>query len=143
MSSLSCAEGGSHEHTLSGEAASAGGHSHGVTDPGHTHTIKTYSRLNGDGNNYSYWENAVAGNTGTATTGISIQSDGVHTHPFSAASKAVAVTGHTHTITGGAITGSISGGSISGSTANAGSGAAFDVSTVPACYKVIYIIKVV
>ncbi len=52
-------------------------HSHGVTDPGHTHSYKTYglgnSGLNGNANTNSDWG---LPNTGSSATGISINADG-------------------------------------------------------------------
>ncbi|MDR1323118.1 MAG: hypothetical protein LBK68_01640 [Candidatus Margulisbacteria bacterium] len=135
-----------------------GTHGHTVTDPGHTHSIKTYERLNGNGNNYSYWEGAIDGNTGRATTGITIaNTTGSHAHTATVSGSTAndgaahghGITGstgsdnatHGHSITGntGAAGGSptISGGAIG----NTGSGTAFDV--VPAYYTVIYIKKMV
>jgi hypothetical protein len=69
-------------------------------------------------------------------TGSTSSGEGTHVHDV-----AVSIPeggSHSHTISG-----SITGGSIGGTTANAGSGTAFSVSTLPVYYKVMYIIKVV
>ena len=137
LTGLSCSEGGSHKHTLSGETTSVG-HSHSITDPGHDHRIGYYGR-GGSSGNYTMTDTRVSEmRTSQETTGISISGDGTHTHSFSSTSEAVAVVGHSHTVTG-----SITGGSISGSTDNTGSSTAFSVNTVPSYYAVIYIIKIV
>ncbi|MDR1323602.1 MAG: hypothetical protein LBK68_04095 [Candidatus Margulisbacteria bacterium] len=143
-SGLKVAEGGSHEHILTGKAASAGGHSHGITDPGHSHSIKLSHLESKDEQTPTQSNNAheATGYTESAKTGITINNADAHEHSFSSDSKAVAVAAHGHNISGN-ITGSITGGSISGSTDNAGTGQAFSVSTLPAYYAVIYIIKVV
>jgi hypothetical protein len=145
-------EGGSHSHTLSdGSAASAGGHTHTLTDPGHSHTVGRSSH-DGNGSDSGAMYTGSTYSSSTNTTGITISTDdgahthtvsgtistvGTHTHDFSSTSSAVSAGSHDHTISG-----SITGGSISGSTANAGSGTAFNVATLPAYYTVIYIIKV-
>jgi hypothetical protein len=140
VSGLKAISGGSHEHTLSGKASSAGVHSHGVTDPGHSHSIK----LSWDETNdlqtptQSCNEHNATGTTESARTSISIDNAGAHEHSFSSDSKAFMGGAHEHSITG-----SITGGSITGSVANAGSGTAFSVDTMPTYYTVIYIIKVV
>jgi hypothetical protein len=159
ISGLSANEGGSHEHTLSGGVTSAGSHSHGVTDTGHAHNVSANAGSDSGGGaivdgNYGGGSSVVA--SGTSTTGISIGWDGSHEHGFSSTSNAVAVAGHTHSVTGGVITGSITGGTISGgsltggsitggktsgSTADVGTSQAFSVDTVPAYYTVIYIMK--
>jgi hypothetical protein len=131
--SLQAGEGGSHEHTLIGTTTSTGGHTH--------YPQPFDGRMNfdacGGGSNapagIGYGDNMWAGNTTTLT----LSPVGDHAHGFSSDSKAVAVAGHTHTITGNA-----SGGNIGGTTASEGSGTAISISTLPVYYKVIYIIKV-
>jgi hypothetical protein len=134
LSNLTTTEGGSHEHTLSGGAASAGSHSHSIYDPGHAHSYSSPSSYHRSGPDSSHvaMDDRVSTTTGGSQTGISINYGGAHEHGFSSTSKAVAVAGHTHGVTGG---------TISGSTANAGSSQAFTI--VPSYYTVIYIIKVV
>jgi hypothetical protein len=145
-------EGGSHGHTLSdGSAASAGDHTHDVSDPGHTHSYTTGFRSGSDGSKSEKLQGGSSANTTKEETGIEIDNDGAHTHTvsgtistvgththdFSSTSSATSAGSHSHTISG-----SITGGSISGSTASAGSGTAFSVATLPSYYTVIYIIKV-
>ena len=76
-------------HTHTGTVDSSGSHTHSVTDPGHAHTQWTrqddYNESGGDppsfadddGGNILTWTNI-----NSATTGISIQSNGAHTHTF-------------------------------------------------------------
>lgn len=75
-----------HSATLSGTAASAGDHTHGISDPGHYHTYNNtivggsvYTDHGGNdtpqGYNYP--------NTSTSTTGITIVSGGAHSHTVS------------------------------------------------------------
>jgi hypothetical protein len=53
-------------------------HTHTITDPGHAHSITTYSTLDpGSRNDTPYWRSTAAGTTGTATTGITINTTGV------------------------------------------------------------------
>jgi hypothetical protein len=68
-------------------------------------------------------------------TGSTPDNSGIHAHNVDVSIPEGG--SHSHTISG-----SITGGSIGGTTANAGDGTAFSVSTVPAYYTVIYIIKV-
>ena len=67
----------SHTHTLSTDGA----HSHSITDPGHTHTVSIkYDSSKGfiDESEGAYNPGSLS--TGSATTGISINSAGAHTH---------------------------------------------------------------
>lgn len=73
-----------HTHTLSGTTASAGAHTHSITDPGHTHPYGFWQTSPGSGGisgqpSADYFPR----NTGSASTGITINSGGAHTHPFS------------------------------------------------------------
>ena len=68
-------------HTHTGTTASNGAHTHTITDPGHTHTVGIkYDSGKGflDENEGAY--NPGTLNTGSNTTGISINSGGAHTH---------------------------------------------------------------
>lgn len=88
---LSTTEIPSHTHT--GTVDSNGTHTHGVTDPGHAHSIWTRqddfnesggdppSFADDDGNNILTWNNI-----NSSTTGISVNADGAHTHTFTTAS---------------------------------------------------------
>lgn len=76
-------------------------HTHGVTDPGHTHTIAFDQRdqndVPGTGGARRAVNEAVSEVTSSSTTGITIDSAGggnTHTHTFTGA----AVAAHTHTI---------------------------------------------
>lgn len=75
----------SHTHTYSTTTASSGAHTHSVTDPGHSHII---TAQNG-GFSTPYANVTLSGeyqtnkNTNAATTGISIDSGGAHTHTLS------------------------------------------------------------
>lgn len=86
---------GSHTHTIN----NAGNHSHGITDPGHTHTQTTINDdFNNSGTNPPGFTADSAGamtwnNINTNVTGISINSNGDHTHTMSSNGL------HAHTIT--------------------------------------------
>jgi|21_taG_2_1085346.scaffolds.fasta_scaffold00751_15 hypothetical protein len=92
--SLTIAEGNLPSHTHSSgslAAASAGAHTHSITDPGHDHYLSKYSAGDGGDNggaatgNDSYTNSGNSQNLGTTsdTTGISIDSGGAHTHTVS------------------------------------------------------------
>jgi microcystin-dependent protein len=76
----------SHSHT--GTTDSNGAHTHTITDPGHTHTQTTINDdFNNSGTNPPGFTQDSAGsrtwnNINSATTGISINSAGAHTHTF-------------------------------------------------------------
>ena len=79
-------------HTHSGTTDSNGAHSHSVTDPGHTHTQTTINDdFNNSGANPPGFTSDSAGsrtwnNINSSTTGISIVSNGSHTHTFTTGS---------------------------------------------------------
>jgi microcystin-dependent protein len=80
---LTTSEMPSHSHT--GTTDSNGSHSHSINDPGHTHTWNhgTESDDSGSGGSYSEYTNipgSVSGVIANATTGISINTNGDHTH---------------------------------------------------------------
>jgi microcystin-dependent protein len=83
---LTATEMPSHRHT--GTTESDGTHSHSVTDPGHTHTQTTINDdFNNSGANPPGFSSDSAGtriwnNINSATTGISVNSAGAHTHTF-------------------------------------------------------------
>jgi hypothetical protein len=74
-----------HTATLGGSTAAAGSHSHGVNDPGHAHGYNTaFSPVGGAAgsdlrNGWGTYQ------TGSATTGISLNAASDHTHTLSAA----------------------------------------------------------
>ena len=75
-------------HTHSGTTGSSGDHTHSVNDPGHTHTQTTVNDdFNSSGGNPPSFAADSAGtrtwsNINSATTGITINSAGAHTHAF-------------------------------------------------------------
>jgi hypothetical protein len=76
----------SHTHgvsTITGTAASAGAHTHSITDPGHTHTYQDNVAGGGIAAGGGALDSEVISNTGSSSTGISIQSGGAHTHTVS------------------------------------------------------------
>jgi len=75
---LTIAEMPSHNHN--GLTQSAGTHTHGITDPGHSHTLpQSLTALTGVGPNDD-WTQGSGTNTGSSVTGITINSDGAHQH---------------------------------------------------------------
>lgn len=83
----------SHSHSFSGGTSGAGGHSHSVNDPGHSHGFDLRgSDRTGAGNGAILGPNTVTmtGNgTFGAGTGISINGVGDHSHSFSGTTSAV------------------------------------------------------
>jgi microcystin-dependent protein len=79
-------------HTHTGTTDSAGAHTHGITDPGHTHTQTTINDdFNNSGTNPPGFSADSAGsrtwsNINSSATGISVNSDGAHTHTFTTGS---------------------------------------------------------
>ena len=97
----SATQGGAHGHT--GSAASGGSHGHTINDPGHSH------KLNGTDNSgypeYAYGSRGryvpTAPFTPPATTGISINDGGAHTHDVTIAEGGAHTHGVTVSATGG------------------------------------------
>lgn len=83
----------SHTHAISATTVSAGAHNHTITDPGHSHS--TYNQvtnpssadgpLDGSARVSGADRDLETRNTSAATTGISINSGGAHTHTITAA----------------------------------------------------------
>lgn len=73
-------------HTHTGTTASNGSHSHSITDPGHVHSQTTINDdYNNSGANPPGFSADSAGsvtwnNINSSTTGITVNSDGAHTH---------------------------------------------------------------
>jgi microcystin-dependent protein len=95
---------GSHSHT--GTTDNAGSHTHGITDPGHVHYLQDayFAENRGLGQNFFGTGSATDSdnslyfrdtNTGYSTTGISINSEGSHSHTFTTGTAG----SHTHTFT--------------------------------------------
>jgi len=71
----------SHTHTFTGTANASGGHSHTITDPGHTHSVNERTGAAGaDGGYANSWTGRTSTSTSTQTTGITISSAASHTH---------------------------------------------------------------
>lgn len=98
---------GAHTHTgstSSGTAASAGSHTHTLTDPGHQHTILGGSNANAPAippNFMGTTSGSVVVSTAiqSATTGISLASGGAHTHSVSSTLTIASDGNHSHTLT--------------------------------------------
>lgn len=73
----------SHTHTFSATTGAGSPHSHGVSDPGHYHSIAPTAT--GESQGGSGWLGPGFGgsNTSTATTGITINNESAHTHSVS------------------------------------------------------------
>jgi microcystin-dependent protein len=73
-----------HSHT--GTTDSSGAHTHGITDPGHTHSY--VNNVNDQSTDDAFSTETAADQadisqtTGSSTTGISVNSAGAHTHTF-------------------------------------------------------------
>ena len=76
---------GAHAHT-NGSTVSAGNHAHGVNDPGHNHTVSSAREdgtgADGEPETREYARNSTR-TTNSRTTGISLQSAGLHAHSVS------------------------------------------------------------
>lgn len=83
-----------HTHTFSATTASGGAHTHGISDPGHSHFAYQTTAAGGSGANAP--TNQVGANpqpTSTSTTGITINSGGAHTHTVSGTSDSTGSSG--------------------------------------------------
>jgi microcystin-dependent protein len=73
----------SHTHSITASTGSAGAHTHTITDPGHTHGyVNNTSGASGTGGTAA--TSLQNSTTDSSTTGISINSDGAHTHTVTA-----------------------------------------------------------
>jgi len=94
----------SHTHTFSGSdtTGNAGGHTHSVTDPSHSHGNVPFRMTDTDrGTVSSLFSIDGIGNTSSATTGISINGVGDHAHSVSVSGTTGSLggsTAHSHTI---------------------------------------------
>lgn len=82
-----------HQHNFTTTSDSSGGHTHGVTDPGHTHSTSVPTQIGNSGESSASGGNddyPVRATTSTSnTTGITINSNGAHTHTLSGTTVAV------------------------------------------------------
>lgn len=70
-----------HSASLTGSAASAGDHTHGITDPTHTHYYTTSVNSTwGNGGGGSAQDTNAGSTTGASATGITINTAGAHVH---------------------------------------------------------------
>ncbi|MEM8813418.1 MAG: hypothetical protein AAGF59_12430 [Pseudomonadota bacterium] len=118
IGTITVASVGGHSHTLAMNTSSAGSHTHGVSDPGHVHTVSDYRTTLAVDSVIEGTSSTVVGATGftgfsssSAQTGVSLISAGEHAHTISGATNAAG--DHTH--------------SLSGETASIGSGTAINV----------------
>lgn len=97
-----------HTHTFSGTTASDGTHSHGVTDPGHAHTyydpIEVSSSFGGGIYAAKHNRTDATRSTVSATTGISINNGGAHTHTYSGTTGTQSAD-HNHSISSDGVSG--------------------------------------
>ena len=71
-----------HNHTFTGnETSSSGSHTHSITDPGHSHSYTSPDGASGTNMGGPVFK--AAAQTGVSTTGITINSNGAHTHTIS------------------------------------------------------------
>jgi hypothetical protein len=92
-----------HTHTFSATTDSAGAHTHGVTDPGHTHSNgRGLAGTSGsDGGSLFDGRDFIQKNSNlsSSTTGISINSAGAHTHSVSGTTASTGGgSSHTHSL---------------------------------------------
>lgn len=75
----------SHTHTYSTTTSSNGAHTHTINDPGHSHSIEAQNGGISSPPSYVALTGVLQSsvNTSTATTGITINSNGSHTHTLS------------------------------------------------------------
>ena len=98
-----------HAHTFSASTGVAGGHSHSINDPSHSHGINYQGNLlysGGGGNPNTFFGGGVNQSTATASTGISINAVGDHAHSVSG-TTAGQNANHTHTYSFSGTSGSI------------------------------------
>jgi len=79
-----------HTHSVSATSSSDGAHVHTITDPGHTHNLNPPAATSTTLGNVWYFGSSNVGNaaviTNSNTTGITINSNGAHTHTISTTS---------------------------------------------------------
>ena len=82
-----------HTHTFSTTSDSGGAHSHSITDPGHLHSFVMQNSGFGAGGSGTVVAANGSYNTASATTGITINSGGAHTHTLSGTSDSTGSSG--------------------------------------------------
>ncbi|MBN2494265.1 MAG: hypothetical protein JXR96_06730 [Deltaproteobacteria bacterium] len=105
--SASTSQAGSHSHSISGSSAStstAGAHTHPVSDPGHDHSAPLVYGWDYTSSGFaSSSSSGISASTSSSTTGISIQSDGAHSHTLDLGSLSTDAQGeHSHALQIGA-----------------------------------------
>ena len=96
-----------HTHTFSGtgNTSGAGGHSHSVNDPGHSHVyydpIEVSSNFQGGSYSALHNRSSATRSTNNSATGLTIAANGDHTHGFSVSGSTNGFGGgrsHTHAL---------------------------------------------
>lgn len=84
-----------HNHVISvnGTVVAAGGHTHTITDPGHSHVVKGFAGGAVAGPNTSFDAGTVTYSTDAATTGITIDAAADHTHGLNLTASSASVGG--------------------------------------------------
>jgi microcystin-dependent protein len=118
-----------HTHTFSGTTASAGSHTHSITDPGHSHALDNLVKAvnNSQIGRSDASQSTTITSTSSATTGISINSAGSHDHTYSGTTSSPTSTSHTHSL------------SVTGTSGATGSGTSFSI--LNPYYALAYIMK--
>ena len=78
-----------HTHTFSGVSSAAGGHTHSITDPGHSHGLTLQNSTFGGTGGGTLAATIGSYSTASATTGITINAVGDHTHTYSGTTSSV------------------------------------------------------
>ena len=78
-----------HTHTLTGTTSSNGGHSHVVSDPGHSHSYQKSSLNGGFAAGSGAYNSFVSTDSSVQTTGISLSAAPSHTHDISGTTSSV------------------------------------------------------
>lgn len=94
-------ESADHTHPFSATTNAQGGHTHPVTDPGHSHSVSTRTSAGGaDGGFADSWKATQSTATTSNQTNISIGAVSDHTHTISGSTSGKNAA-HTHTVTTG------------------------------------------
>ena len=94
-------ESANHTHAFNATSAADGGHTHVITDPGHSHSVTTRVNTGGaDGGWADSWKSTQSTVSTSSLTNISIAPASDHTHTVSGTTIGTSAT-HTHTVTTG------------------------------------------
>ena len=78
-----------HTHTFSGVSSASGGHTHSITDPGHSHGLTLQNSTFGGTGGGTLAATIGSYSTAAAATGITINAVGDHTHTYSGTTSSV------------------------------------------------------